>query len=149
MNSTTNSSAHLTHSYLYCILVYVVAGLMAVGAGYFYRNEPTLWMIAWADIAATLIVFGFSMIFNNSSFYDPYWSVIPPFIALFYIISPEINSVNMIRSVIILILITLWGIRLTHNWGRGWRGVTHEDWRYIDLKHKTGKFYWAVSLSGR
>ena len=34
-----------------------------------------------ADLAATLTIFVFSFAFQNSSFYDPYWSVVPPVIA--------------------------------------------------------------------
>src|SRR4030042_1893574 len=39
------------------------------------------------DLAATLVVFAFSLAYNNSSFYDPYWSVAPPFLALFWLLA--------------------------------------------------------------
>jgi steroid 5-alpha reductase family enzyme len=31
-------------------------------------------------------------------------------------------------------------VRLTHNFLRGWRGLAHEDWRYVDVRNKTGRF---------
>src|SRR5262249_42945026 len=40
------------------------------------------------------------------------------------------------------------GARLTWNWVRGWSGLGHEDWRYVDLRGKTGAAYWLVSALG-
>ena len=37
---------------------------------------------------------------------------------------------------------------LTFNWIRGWKGLEQEDWRYVDLKKRTGKFYELVNFSG-
>lgn len=34
-----------------------------------------------ADVVATTVIFGFSVAFRNSSWYDAYWSVAPPLIA--------------------------------------------------------------------
>lgn len=31
---------------------------------------------------------------------------------------------------------------------RGWGGIDHEDWRYVDIRTKTGRAYWPVSLLG-
>ena len=45
-------------------------------------------------------------------------------------------------------LVLTWGARLTWNWARGWSGLVHEDWRYVDLRETTGRAYWAVSLVG-
>ena len=39
-----------------------------------------------ADIAATFIVWLAGIIFKNSSVYDPYWSVAPIFIIIFWIL---------------------------------------------------------------
>ena len=36
------------------------------------------------DIIATIIIYMFSVYYKNSSIYDPYWSVVPPF-HLFYL----------------------------------------------------------------
>jgi len=99
-----------------------------------------------ADVLATVVVFLFSIIFNNSSVYDPYWSVAPPFIVVYLMtLFPEGNSV---RQWIILALVLFWSLRLTINWLRGWSGLKHQDWRYTSIAKKTGKFYWPVSFLG-
>src|SRR5262249_20349941 len=45
-------------------------------------------------------------------------------------------------------LVTWWAVRLTYNWARGWAGLHHEDWRYVDLRRTTGRAYWLVSFVG-
>lgn len=52
------------------------------------------------------------------------------------------------RKVIVVGLVLLWGARLTLNWARGWQGLGHEDFRYVDLRKTTGKAYWLVSFFG-
>jgi steroid 5-alpha reductase family enzyme len=110
------------------------------------------WAVPWqtvlyADLAATLVVFAFSRALDNSSMYDPYWSVIPPAVA--FAIPMATTSAQLTpRAWLAAALVTLWGARLTYNWARGWPGLHHEDWRYVDLRKKTGPFYWVVSLLG-
>ena len=45
-------------------------------------------------------------------------------------------------------LIVVWSIRLTGNWLYGWSGMEHEDWRYVQLREKTGRLWWPVSFLG-
>ncbi|GKT18320.1 Protein of unknown function DUF1295 like protein [Aduncisulcus paluster] len=52
------------------------------------------------------------------------------------------------RQWTILIVVFYWGLRLTINWARWWPGFSVQDWRYDDLKSKTGKLYWIVSFFG-
>ena len=65
---------------LYLVTVaYVLA--VGVGAAWLLWGPSTgrLWLDAFiADVIATLVVFIFSRAYRNSSFYDAYWSVIPP-----------------------------------------------------------------------
>ena len=43
----------------------------------------------------------------------------------------------------------LWALRLTWNWARGWSGLGHEDWRYVDMRQSSGGLYWpGASLFG-
>jgi len=46
----------------------------------------------------------------------------------------------------VLALVGWWAVRLTHNWARGWSGLGHEDWRYVDLRAASGGAYWLVSF---
>ncbi|MCC6333038.1 MAG: DUF1295 domain-containing protein [Myxococcales bacterium] len=103
--------------------------------------------LAAADAAATVTVFVFSRAFDNSSVYDPYWSVAPPLIALWLVMVPGGGRLDA-RQALVLLLTFAYGARLTFNWARGWAGLKHEDWRYVDLRQKTGKAYWLVSLVG-
>jgi steroid 5-alpha reductase family enzyme len=127
---------------------YVVAHLAAMAVVNATPGWHPLAVIAAADFAATLAVFVFSRAFNNSSFYDAYWSVAPATIALWLTFGP--GSVNgfTLRQGVVLALVLLYAFRLTFNWARGWEGLGHEDWRYVDLRKKTGKLYWLVSLLG-
>jgi steroid 5-alpha reductase family enzyme len=103
--------------------------------------------VLFADLTATVAVFAFSRALNNSSVYDPYWSVIPPIVALGIPLATTGPNLSA-RAWLALAGVTLWGARLTYNWARGWPGLHHEDWRYVDLRAKTGPFYWLVSLLG-
>lgn len=128
------------------ILVYLIAFLVV----YFFipaiPYENSMLKVLTADVAATVVVFVFSIIFSNSSVYDPYWSVIPPFIVVYIMqLYPEGND---IRQMVILTAVLFWSLRLTINWARGWQGFNHEDWRYISIAEKTGKLYWPVSFLG-
>ena len=73
-------------SVAYCLLAYATAGLAAWAFIHFFGFSSTLAGAFTADLAATVLIFLFSMIANNSSIYDPYWSVAPVPIALYWII---------------------------------------------------------------
>lgn len=126
------------------VLAYVVAStLIRVLPG-----VHPLWAIAAADAAATVVVFVFSRAFDNSSVYDPYWSVAPVAIAAWLALGPGGERGLDARQVLVLVLVTLYGVRLTFNWARGWKGLTHEDWRYANFRKTTGHLYWVVSFLG-
>jgi steroid 5-alpha reductase family enzyme len=93
----------------------------------------------WADIAATIAIFVFSRLYKNSSFYDAYWSVIPPLIALYWAAEATAAQVDVSRAWLVVTLVWLWGIRLTANWAIFWPGLEHEDWRYGPIKENAGK----------
>jgi steroid 5-alpha reductase family enzyme len=120
------------------------AALLAAAAVAFFLGGEALWAAAAADVAATVVVFAFSVALSNSSLYDPYWSVAPPALFAYWLSRGEPSM----RAWIAIALVGLWGARLTWNFLRGWRGLTHEDWRYRDLRAKSGRAYWAVSFLG-
>ena len=101
-----------------------------------------------ADVVATCVIFGVSYALNNSSVYDPYWSVVPPLLVGWWMTTPEPLGGNEQRQWLVLALVCLWAGRLTWNWIRGWSGLSHEDWRYVDLAKKHGPKYWLVSFAG-
>jgi steroid 5-alpha reductase family enzyme len=135
-------------AFMFVLVAYVVAGIVVVGTGIFLHNESPIIIVAATDFAATVVVFIFSVIARNSSVYDPYWSVAPVAIALFWLLQPSSNGFANPRHALIFILVCLWAARLTTNWAYQWRGLRHEDWRYRDIKQQTGIMYWPVSFLG-
>ena len=103
-----------------------------------------------ADVVATLVIFGFSIAFANASFYDAYWSVAPPVLLGYFLFAQRAGAEDFwdTRALLISALVLAWAVRLTHNWARGWQGLNHADWRYVDLAAKTGPFWWLVNLLG-
>lgn len=107
-----------------------------------------LWTVAAADVVATVVVFGFSVVFDNTSVYDPYWSVAPLAIAPYLALRPEAAAGLGARQILVCALVTFWGLRLTYNWARAFTGLGHEDWRYVNIRKTTGPLYWAASFFG-
>lgn len=122
------------------VLCYLLALFVAVVTGIAARGEHPLAVAAWADLAATIAVFAFSVTFANASFYDPYWSVAPPALALWYASRAE-EGVPGLRQALVIALVAIWAARLTWNWARGWTGLDHEDWRYARIRERTGRLY--------
>ena len=138
----------MTRAFLTVILAYVLAGAAAVGTGIAFHALAPIATVGLADVAATIVVFIFSVNTNNSSIYDPYWSVAPVPIALFWLSRPGSNGFASPRHVLVFVLLCLWAIRLTTNWAMQWRGLGHEDWRYVDIRKQAGSFYWPASFLG-
>ncbi len=130
-------------------LAYVVAGAVALAAGLACAGDHPIAVAAVADLAATGVIFAGSFALGNSSLYDPYWSVAPAPIAVYWALGPGAESgASGVRQALAVALVVLWGLRLTGNWLRGWQGFGHEDWRYVDLREGSGRAWWAVSFSG-
>ena len=123
---------HITFAYI--VTLGIAWGALEV------LDESPLWNMFWADIAATVAIFVFSRLYKNSSFYDAYWSVIPPLIALYWTMAATAQGIDMTRAWLVVILVWLWGVRLTANWATFWPGLEHEDWRYGPIKTNAGKW---------
>lgn len=133
-------------SYAYVIIAYILAIYAGkVSLENIITGSGLLDMLI-ADVIATVVIFLFSLMVQNSSLYDPYWSVIPVPIAIYWIqVSPEGNE---LRNMLMLIAIAVWSFRLTVNWIRTWPDLRHEDWRYGKLAEDSGPLYWVVSFLG-
>jgi steroid 5-alpha reductase family enzyme len=128
-------------------LAYLFGGLAAGAVCAALAGRHPVTVALWADIAGTFAVFCCSMAVANSSLYDPYWSVAPPVIAIAW---AAVTSGTVARQVLVVALILLWAVRLTGHWVGTWRGLGHEDWRYVDLRTDTAGVlpWWLVSLGG-
>ena len=137
-------------------LAYVVA--VGVGLGWLYWGPRTgrLWLDTLiADLLATGVVFVFSRIYRNSSFYDAYWSVIPPLLALYWWSqgpmgpgSADSSGTDPLRIWLLAVVMTYWAVRLTANWAHLFSGLNHEDWRYPILRDGAGRFEFLADLFG-
>jgi len=127
-------------SLFWIVLAYILCALPAwfyLELGLFspWRSDNLLLDVFIADSIATVVIFIFSRLFANSSFYDPYWSVIPPAIFHYWLYKGAVD-INRAEVIAIGIVIWYWAIRLTWNWTKHWPGLHHEDWRYPILKNK-------------
>jgi steroid 5-alpha reductase family enzyme len=138
----------MVKAFLIVLVAYVLATLAAIGTGIWFATQQPIVIVALADLAATIVVFIFSVVTRNSSMYDPYWSIAPVPIALFWLLRPASDGFANPRHVLILFLLCVWAIRLTSNWITHWHGMNFEDWRYRDIQKQTGRFYWPVSFLG-
>ncbi|MBF6242477.1 DUF1295 domain-containing protein [Nocardia elegans] len=129
-------------------LAYVVA--VVVGLAWLLWGPDTgqLWLNGLiADLIATVVVFVFSRIYQNSSFYDPYWSVIPPLLAFYWWIRSDEPS-NTARWWLMMAVMLVWAVRLTANWVTTFPGMHHEDWRYPMVRERAGRFAFVADLFG-
>ena len=125
-------------------VAYGAALAAALAVGFALRGRHPLLVAAAADGAATLVVFGFSVGHDNSSLYDPYWSVAPVPIVLYW---ASVGS-GGVRAAFVVAVVCAWGVRLTANQLGRWGGLAEEDFRYAELRTRTGRGYWPVSLLG-
>ncbi len=130
-------------SFITVALIYAICYLVGIIA---YVKLPFLPLVNLflADTIATVVCFIFSLIFSNSSVYDPYWSVAP----IFILVGLALFSKLTVYTVILIIVVCLWGIRLTANWAYTFKNLYHQDWRYTMLKEKTKKFYPIINFIG-
>lgn len=125
-------------------IAYAAALAVAAAVVWALRGRHPVLAAAAADLAATAVVFAFSAICDNSSVYDPYWSLAPiPVAAWWAGVGP---SGPHARQALVLALVAVWGVRLTANWAARWRGLGDEDFRYREIRGRTGRLYWPASF---
>ena len=135
-----------SRAFVWIVVAYIVA-IFAGGASLYWVDNNPLLDIFIADLVATLVIFVFSRWFHNSSFYDAYWSVIPPLIALYWLATTSAEPPPL-RTLLMLGLMLYWATRLTLNWAVHWHGMEHEDWRYVMLKQKMPRAALLIDLFG-
>lgn len=130
-------------SILLITCIYIMAACL--GLLVFFILPFAFWAnLLIADIASTVFVFVFSVLFKNASVYDPYWSVQPVVIVLCFAVCHHITS----ATVLLLISIFYWAVRLTGNWAYVFENLNHQDWRYTKLQKENGRLYPLVNFAG-
>lgn len=131
------------------MLVILIVYLFVIAAGVsVYLVLPSsiglVYRILIADLVATVLVWIISLPLKNASLYDPYWSVIPPLVVLLLMIEKNNWSLSL---VLLLTALSIWGIRLTYNWGKLWTDFSHVDWRYKNFQKLAPRWYWLISFA--
>ena len=147
------------------LLIYVLAVFCGFYTFRFFSADYSLWLsLLIADVAATVLVFIFSLIFSNASVYDPYWSVQPAVILTFIFLNwirvnkfvagmfaffgKEVESSLSPVAIYLFVAVIFWAVRLTANWAYNFKSFEYQDWRYVMLKEKTGRAYPLINFLG-
>ncbi len=130
-------------SFAYIGVVYVLAIVAALL--FFQVDAHPMVAMGIGLLAATAVTYAATLYLDNGSVFDPWWSVLPPFVALFFTGLSEQPHLTA-RQAAVHAVVWFWGVRLTFNWARGWPGLEHEDWRYRDLYASGLLPRWAVRL---
>lgn len=130
-------------------VAYVIA--IAAGAAWLVWGTSATGSLLWdaftADVLATLVIFIFSRAYRNSSFYDAFWSVIPPLLLVYWWAAGPLG-LDSLRCWLLTIVVMYWAVRLTGNWVYGFPGLNHEDWRYPLLRNGAGRWEFIADLFG-
>lgn len=119
---------------------------LVIGLIVFKNADSTIWMnLFLADLAATFVIWVSSLLLNNASVYDPYWSIQP--VVILPLLVLHMRQFNT-SSLLLCALVVFWGVRLTINWISTFKGLHEQDWRYDQIKHQTGEFYPLINLLG-
>ena len=136
-------------------IVLLIATLIAIPFASFYFGNPlshlqthALYVVIRIMFITSLICFVVSELTQNYSQVDKLWSIMPIVYTWYFASVSEWN----IRAVIMAILVTCWGVRLTYNFNRKggyhripWKGV--EDYRWSVLRQNPalkGRWRWAM-----
>ena len=132
---------------LFFAFVYFLAFGIALSVGVIlYQNGMhVLLNLLIMDVIATVIVYVFGLINKSPSIYDPYWSVQTLIFYVFLLIL--YNNWNL-GTILVLIAVSYYTIRLTANFFIGFDDIHYIDWRYKMLREKSGKFFQFVNFFG-
>ncbi len=140
---------------LQCYLAYFAALIGGAAAWWFILDrgliDDPFWIGFAVTCVSTLIVWVFSIANGNSSIYDPYWVIAPPFLALALKATAGggLFGAWSGRQIAVVACLWIWSLRYhtMYSW-TGWRtGLVHEDWRYEAMRSAPVP-YWLNSLLG-
>jgi steroid 5-alpha reductase family enzyme len=88
-----------------------------------------------------------SLVQGSTWMIDPYWTLIPLYLAGFYQIHPLSNG-NSLRTAMVWFALLVWSVRLTYSYFRReeFQFGAREDWRFTELKQKFPRSWWWSSF---
>lgn len=129
----------------FAIIAISYAIAIVVGIIIYHITPCEYWLkLLVADLSATVVIFILSVVLDNASVYDPYWSVLPVAVVILYAL---VNGLNPL-SLLLLIAVSVWGVRLTANWAYTFKNLNYQDWRYTMLEKKTKHWYPLINFFG-
>ena len=128
------------------LIIFAIYAVTTVGGIFLFNAlEGNLWLkLLIVEVATTTFVYIFSVLLNTASVYDPFWSVQPIVIGIAYAWGKDLS----VAQILPLVIVCIWGVRLTANWAYTFTGMQYQDWRYTMLKEKTGPFYQIINYIG-
>ncbi|HEX2900375.1 MAG TPA: DUF1295 domain-containing protein, partial [Bacteroidia bacterium] len=123
-------------------IVLLIAALVAVPLATIYFDTPPSdahWQILlnciWIYLGVALSCFALAELTRNCSQVDKIWSVVPIFYAWYIAVAGGLGD----RAILMAVMVTLWGARLTYNFSRrgaySWKFWTgEEDYRWEVLR---------------
>lgn len=130
----------------FAVLAALYLFAFAAGAAVFFLvpGDPVVRALL-ADVSMTVLVYLASIPLKNASAYDPYWSVVPPYLLILAAIDAGTFSPE---TAMLFLALLAWSVRLTWNWATLWTDFSEQDWRYDMLKRKTKRLWPLVSFLG-
>ena len=132
-----------------CGFVYLTYSLEVFEISFTQAQMNALVTMTKLYIGSCIYCFVISEIAENYSQVDKFWSTIPIVYVWYFTLVSEMNE----RMVLMAILVTIWGLRLTYNFARRggfsiyfWKG--EEDYRWVEVKKSmpilSGRMQWSV-----
>lgn len=121
--------------------VYLLAAVVGFLTYIVLPNDEWLKLLI-ADIAATAIVFIFSMIFDNSSIFDPFWAFAPVVVLTTVATGHPIDWLKFLT----MLAVSIWSLRYLTNWIYTFRDIRQESAAYEIIHDKVKDGFPLVSL---
>jgi steroid 5-alpha reductase family enzyme len=128
-------------SFRWILLIYAIACSVTWGVMAAFP-EASVSGLAAGLLASVAVTYAASLYLGNGSVFDPWWSVLPPLVAL-----QLVQDWTPLRVACVLVVF-VWAVRLTLNWAVGWSGLGHEDWRYLRMYEQAPLPRWLTLLLG-
>jgi steroid 5-alpha reductase family enzyme len=134
----SNAAPDRAGSFGWVALVYAIAGSVAWIVMSSFEGEPAPLALGAGLLASVAVTFLASIWLENGSVFDPWWSVLPPLVAL------HLVSEWTPLTIACVLVVFVWAVRLTVNWAIAWPGLHHEDWRYALLYQRSPLPQWLT-----
>ena len=111
-----------------------------------HTTQPFVYLNLLYFLVVDIGIYFIDIVQNSTWLIDPHWQLIPQCIAAFWFTHPISNGASHPRAIITTIFVSLWAVRLLHNYFRRerWNFGLQEDWRYSNMRKQHGVF-WIVS----